>query len=184
VASKLLVNVWRRSFQDMNPAGAAPCPAVVTLSVALFGARAPVVHPKDDYAVYRKKKRAGLWPNVYIQLSYGMPGDPHCRPWSHSIWVRWPALPYVAYVRNRPRSEGSCSHRCARRPRIGPALPTREGCSATLWFGALTMGAFGSAVVGVAPAYVTERFPTATRGVGPGFARTQRRQSLQSSRSG
>jgi hypothetical protein len=31
------------------------------------------------------------------------------------------------------------------------------------------MGAFGSGMWGVAPAYVTERFPTATRGVGPGF---------------
>ena len=41
--------------------------------------------------------------------------------------------------------------------------------SASLWFGALTMGAFGCGMVGVAPAYVTERFPTATRGVGPGF---------------
>jgi MFS transporter, SHS family, lactate transporter len=35
--------------------------------------------------------------------------------------------------------------------------------------GALTMGAFGCGMAGVAPAYVTERFPTATRGVGPGF---------------
>jgi MFS family permease len=40
---------------------------------------------------------------------------------------------------------------------------------ATLWLGALTMGAFGCGMVGVAPAYVTERFPTAARGVGPGF---------------
>jgi MFS transporter, SHS family, lactate transporter len=40
---------------------------------------------------------------------------------------------------------------------------------ATLWLGALMMGAFGSGMWGVAPAYVTERFPTATRGVGPGF---------------
>ncbi|MBV8451061.1 MAG: MFS transporter [Deltaproteobacteria bacterium] len=40
---------------------------------------------------------------------------------------------------------------------------------ATLWLGALTMGAFGCGMVGVAPAYVTERFPTATRGIGPGF---------------
>ena len=40
---------------------------------------------------------------------------------------------------------------------------------ATLLLGALMMGAFGCGMVGVAPAYVTERFPTATRGIGPGF---------------
>jgi MFS family permease len=40
----------------------------------------------------------------------------------------------------------------------------------TLAFGALTMGAFGSGIWGMAPAYVAERFPTAVRGVGPGFA--------------
>jgi len=34
----------------------------------------------------------------------------------------------------------------------------------------LTMGAFGGGIWGVAPAYVTERFPTAARGVGPGFS--------------
>ena len=39
-----------------------------------------------------------------------------------------------------------------------------------LAFGALTMGAFGSCIWGMAPAYVAERFPTAVRGVGPGFA--------------
>ena len=36
-----------------------------------------------------------------------------------------------------------------------------------LCVGALTMGAFGGGIWGVAPAYVT---PTATRGVGPGLA--------------
>jgi SHS family lactate transporter-like MFS transporter len=41
--------------------------------------------------------------------------------------------------------------------------------AAMLSLGALMMGAFGCGMVGVAPAYVTERFPTATRGVGPGF---------------
>ena len=35
--------------------------------------------------------------------------------------------------------------------------------------GALVMGAFGCGIWGMAPAYVTERYPTATRGVGPGF---------------
>ena len=41
---------------------------------------------------------------------------------------------------------------------------------AALWVGALTMGAFGGGMFGVAPAYVTEMFPTATRGIGPGLA--------------
>ncbi len=35
--------------------------------------------------------------------------------------------------------------------------------------GALMMGAFGMGIWGMAPAYTTERFPTSTRGVGPGF---------------
>jgi MFS transporter, SHS family, lactate transporter len=39
----------------------------------------------------------------------------------------------------------------------------------TLGLGALMMGAFGMGIWGMAPAYTTERFPTATRGVGPGF---------------
>ena len=39
----------------------------------------------------------------------------------------------------------------------------------TLWLGALLMGTCGSGIWGVAPAYVNERFPTAVRGVGPGF---------------
>jgi SHS family lactate transporter-like MFS transporter len=42
--------------------------------------------------------------------------------------------------------------------------------AAALCVGALTMGAFGGGIWGVAPAYVTERFPTATRGVGPGLS--------------
>jgi SHS family lactate transporter-like MFS transporter len=36
--------------------------------------------------------------------------------------------------------------------------------------GAFTMGAFGGGMFGVIPAYVTEMFPTATRGIGPGLA--------------
>jgi SHS family lactate transporter-like MFS transporter len=40
---------------------------------------------------------------------------------------------------------------------------------ATLWIGALMMGAFGMGIWGMAPAYVSERFPTSARGVGPGF---------------
>ena len=39
-----------------------------------------------------------------------------------------------------------------------------------LCLGALAMGAFGGGIFGVVPAYVTEMFPTATRGIGPGFA--------------
>jgi MFS transporter, SHS family, lactate transporter len=42
--------------------------------------------------------------------------------------------------------------------------------SVAMCLGALTMGAFGGGIWGVAPAYVTERFPTAARGVGPGFS--------------
>jgi MFS transporter, SHS family, lactate transporter len=38
-----------------------------------------------------------------------------------------------------------------------------------LMIGAFLMGAFGCGIWGMAPAYVTERYPTATRGVGPGF---------------
>jgi SHS family lactate transporter-like MFS transporter len=38
-----------------------------------------------------------------------------------------------------------------------------------LLVGALAMGAFGCGIWGMAPAYVTERFPTDARGVGPGF---------------
>jgi SHS family lactate transporter-like MFS transporter len=42
--------------------------------------------------------------------------------------------------------------------------------SMAMCLGALTMGAFGSGIWGMAPAYVTERFPTAARGIGPGFS--------------
>lgn len=39
-----------------------------------------------------------------------------------------------------------------------------------LLLGALSMGISGSGAWGVVPSYLTERFPTATRGAGPGFA--------------
>ena len=39
-----------------------------------------------------------------------------------------------------------------------------------LFLGALLMGACGIAVFGIVPSYLTERFPTAVRSVGPGFA--------------
>jgi len=38
-----------------------------------------------------------------------------------------------------------------------------------LVLGAFMMGAFGCGIWGMAPAYVTERYPTEARGVGPGF---------------
>jgi MFS transporter, SHS family, lactate transporter len=41
---------------------------------------------------------------------------------------------------------------------------------AALCVGALTMGTFGGGMFGVVPAYVTEMFPTATRGIGPGLS--------------
>ena len=44
----------------------------------------------------------------------------------------------------------------------------REGES-LLVLGAFMMGAFGCGIWGMAPAYVTERYPTEARGVGPGF---------------
>jgi SHS family lactate transporter-like MFS transporter len=40
---------------------------------------------------------------------------------------------------------------------------------ALMGLGAFMMGAFGCGIWGMAPAYVTERFPTEARGVGPGF---------------
>jgi SHS family lactate transporter-like MFS transporter len=41
--------------------------------------------------------------------------------------------------------------------------------SLALGIGALLMGGFGMGIWGMAPAYTNERFPTAVRGVGPGF---------------
>ncbi|PWT88739.1 MAG: hypothetical protein C5B54_10110 [Acidobacteria bacterium] len=38
------------------------------------------------------------------------------------------------------------------------------------WFGALCIGFGGTGMWGIVPGYLTERFPTAARGVGPGFA--------------
>ena len=42
--------------------------------------------------------------------------------------------------------------------------------TALLWVGALLMGATGAGIWGMAPSYLTERFPTAARGVGPGLS--------------
>ena len=52
------------------------------------------------------------------------------------------------------------------------ALPLYLAGSSTglLWAGALLMGATGTSIWGMAPAYLTERFPTAVRGVGPGLS--------------
>lgn len=55
---------------------------------------------------------------------------------------------------------------------LGPAsLPffLYGGSTLALILGALMMGFFGMGVWGMAPAYTVERFPTAVRGVGPGF---------------
>jgi SHS family lactate transporter-like MFS transporter len=46
---------------------------------------------------------------------------------------------------------------------VGPHSPM------LLSLGALLMGGSGMAVFGIVPSYLTERFPTATRSVGPGF---------------
>ena len=42
--------------------------------------------------------------------------------------------------------------------------------SVSLLIGALMMGATGGGIWGMAPSYLTERFPTAVRGVGPGLS--------------
>jgi SHS family lactate transporter-like MFS transporter len=47
---------------------------------------------------------------------------------------------------------------------VGPHSPT------ALSLGALLMGASGMGLYGIVPSYLTERFPTAVRSVGPGFA--------------
>jgi SHS family lactate transporter-like MFS transporter len=39
-----------------------------------------------------------------------------------------------------------------------------------LWLGALLMGLCGAGVFGIVPSYLTERFPTGSRGAGSGFA--------------
>ena len=55
---------------------------------------------------------------------------------------------------------------------LGPAsLPffLYGGSTLALILGATMMGFFGMGVWGMAPAYTVERFPTAVRGVGPGF---------------
>ena len=40
----------------------------------------------------------------------------------------------------------------------------------TMWVGAVVMGICGIGIWGMAPTYLTERFPTIVRGVGPGLA--------------
>jgi MFS family permease len=39
-----------------------------------------------------------------------------------------------------------------------------------MWLGAVVVGLCGIGIWGMAPTYLTERFPTGVRGVGPGFA--------------
>jgi MFS transporter, SHS family, lactate transporter len=48
-------------------------------------------------------------------------------------------------------------------------LYLHAGATIPMMIGAWMMGTFGCGIWGMAPAYVTERYPTATRGVGPGF---------------
>ncbi|MCY4634241.1 MAG: MFS transporter [Acidobacteria bacterium] len=52
------------------------------------------------------------------------------------------------------------------------AIPAYVGATgdAALAVGAVVMGASGGGIWGMAPAYLTERFPTAVRGVGPGLS--------------
>jgi SHS family lactate transporter-like MFS transporter len=45
-----------------------------------------------------------------------------------------------------------------------------SGATAGLLAGAVTMGVFGTGGFGIIPTYLSERFPTAARGVGAGFA--------------
>lgn len=45
-----------------------------------------------------------------------------------------------------------------------------ESNTTILGIGAVVMGASGGGIWGMAPSYLTERFPTAVRGVGPGFS--------------
>jgi len=69
--------------------------------------------------------------------------------------------------------------RCGRRGAVTLAaftglavIPTYIGAhsSAALLVGALLMGIGGIGIWGMAPSYLTERFPTAARAAGPGFA--------------
>ena len=45
-----------------------------------------------------------------------------------------------------------------------------SGSMSTLLLGAFLMGASGTGIWAMAPAYLTERFPTSVRGVGPGLS--------------
>ena len=47
---------------------------------------------------------------------------------------------------------------------------TATSSTLLLLVGAMAMGATGGGIWGMAPAYLTERFPTAVRGVGPGLS--------------
>ena len=91
------------------------------------------------------------------------------RTWSRSTSAR-SAAPSSGAACRRARSAAvarSRSRRCSASRRFRctctPANPMLLG------LGALMMGAFGCGIWGMAPAYVTERFPTEVRGVGPGF---------------
>jgi SHS family lactate transporter-like MFS transporter len=49
-------------------------------------------------------------------------------------------------------------------------LYTLATSAAVMWVGAVAMGLCGIGIWGMAPTYLTERFPTIVRGVGPGLA--------------
>ena len=49
-------------------------------------------------------------------------------------------------------------------------LYTLTSTASTMWLGAVVMGICGIGIWGMAPTYLTERFPTIVRGVGPGLA--------------
>jgi MFS transporter, SHS family, lactate transporter len=49
-------------------------------------------------------------------------------------------------------------------------LYTLTMTAAGMWLGAVVMGICGIGIWGMAPTYLTERFPTIVRGVGPGLA--------------
>ena len=49
-------------------------------------------------------------------------------------------------------------------------LFTLSASHAVMWLGAVVMGLCGIGIWGMAPTYLTERFPTIVRGVGPGLA--------------
>ena len=52
----------------------------------------------------------------------------------------------------------------------GAPLLTLSSQPLVMWLGSVVVGLCGVGIWGMAPTYLTERFPTAVRAVGPGFA--------------